>query len=152
MVLERLIAAAGQWQGTSTLQDPGYIEAETTASTLTVTPLLDGRFVRMDYTWSYRGTPHAGSLLVGFQKKPGTVSMHWIDSWHNGDSVMAMTGDPVGLARLAARGTYPAPPGPDWGWTIAITLESEAHLRITMHNISPEGQEFLAVEGEYSRA
>jgi hypothetical protein len=150
-VLERLIASAGTWQGTSTLQDPGNIEPETTASLLTVTPLLDGRFVRLDYTWSYRGTSHAGSLLVGCQKKAYAVSMHWIDSWHNSDTVMALAGRAESPSLLAARGSYAAPPGPDWGWKIGVTPETEGALRIVMHNISPEGQEFLAVEGEYSR-
>jgi hypothetical protein len=150
-VLERLIASAGTWQGTTTLQDPGNIEPETTSSTVTVTPLLDGRFVRLDYTWSYRGTPHAGSLLIGCQKKAGTLSMHWIDSWHNGDNVMALAGRGETASLLSVRGSYAAPPGPDWGWTIAVTPESDGALRIVMHNISPEGQAFLAVEGEYTR-
>lgn len=151
-MLERLIASSGKWQGSSTLQDPGHIEPETSPSTLTVTPLLDGRFVRMDYTWSYRGTPHAGSLLVGWQKKTGTVSMHWIDSWHNSDNVMAMAGTAEASTLLAAQGTYAAPPGPDWGWKIVVSPESDGRLRIVMYNISPEGQDFLAVEGEYARA
>lgn len=151
-MLERLIASAGTWQGASTLQDPGNIEPETTASTLTVTPLLDGRFVRLDYTWSYRGAPHAGSVLVGFQKKTATVSMHWIDSWHNSDTVMTLSGGAGSPSLLTSRGSYAAPPGPDWGWKIAVTPESDGVLRIVMYNISPEGQEFLAVEGEYTRA
>ncbi len=151
-MLERLIASAGTWQGTSTLQDPGHIEPDSSPSMLTVTPLLDGRFVRMEYTWSYRGAPHAGSLLVGHQKKGATVSMHWIDSWHNSDNVMAMAGRAETSTLLTAQGTYAAPPGPDWGWKIAVTPELDGRLRIVMYNISPEGQEFLAVEGEYARA
>ena len=150
-MLERLIASAGSWQGTSVLQDPGHIEPDSSTSGLTVTPILDGRFVRLDYTWSYRGAPHNGSLLIGWQKKAGTVSMHWIDSWHNGDNLMAMAGRAETSTLLTAQGTYAAPPGPDWGWKIAVTPEIDGRLRLVMYNISPEGQEFLAVEGEYAR-
>lgn len=151
-MLERLIASAGAWRGTSTLQDPGAIEPDTTPSTLIITPVLDGRFVRMDYTWSYKGTPHAGSILVGYQKRAGALTTHWIDSWHNGDNVLSMSGQGETSSLLTVTGSYPAPPGPDWGWKIAVTPETDARVRIVMHNISPEGQEYLAVEGEYTRA
>jgi hypothetical protein len=151
-VLERLIGSAGAWQGTSTLQDPGRLEPDSTPSTLTVTPMLGGRFVRLDYTWSYKDAAQSGSLLVGHQKKSGALSIHWIDSWHNSDNVMALTGQAETPTLLTVKGSYAAPPGPDWGWKIAITPESDGRLRLVMHNISPEGQEYLAVEAEYARA
>lgn len=151
-MLERLIASAGTWQGTSTLQDPGRLEPETTPSSLTITPLLSGRFVRLDYTWSYKGAAQAGSMLVGYQKLTGTLSLHWIDSWHNSDNVMAMSGPADTSSLLTVRGTYPAPPGPDWGWQIALTPDLEGHVRIVMHNLSPEGEAYPAVEGDYTRA
>ena len=151
-MLERLIGSAGTWQGTSTLQDPGRLEPDSTPSTLTVTPILDGRFVRLDYTWSYKDAAQSGSLLAGHQKKSGALSVHWIDSWHNSDNVMALTGQAETPTLLTVKGSYAAPPGPDWGWTIAITPESDGRLRLVMHNISPEGQEYLAVEAEYARA
>ena len=151
-MLERLIASAGTWQGTSTLQDPGRLEPETTPSSLTITPLLSGRFVRLDYTWSYKGAAQAGSMLVGYQKLTGTLSLHWIDSWHNSDNVMAMSGPADTSSLLTVRGTYPAPPGPDWGWQIALTPDLEGRIRIIMHNISPEGEAYPAVEGDYTRA
>lgn len=151
-MLDRLVASAGTWQGTSTLQDPGRLEPETTPSSLTITSILDGRFVRLDYTWSYKGAAQAGSMLVGHQKRTRTLSVHWIDGWHNGDNVMAMTGQADTSSLLTVRGSYPAPPGPDWGWQIALTPDLEGRVRIVMHNISPEGQDYLAVEAEYTRA
>ena len=149
--MDRLIEAAGEWSGTSLLQDPGMnLEARTTSSGLTITPLMGGRFVRIDYTWSYDGKPQWGSMLVGHQKAAGTHTVHWIDSWHNGESVMACSG-PARNGAIAVRGSYPAPPGPDWGWRIDLEPASDA-LRIVMHNVSPDGQEELAVEGHYRRA
>ena len=112
--VETLVALAGPWRGTSTLQDPHTGKPDTSPSTLTVSPVLGGRFVRLDYTWVYRGQPQEGSLLVGFDPTAGIVTAHWIDSWHMGSAAMACSGMADGET-ITVRGTYAAPPGPDWG-------------------------------------
>ena len=154
-VLEPLIACAGNWQGKSTLQDPHNSIAEESSSNLTVVPVLGGRFVRVDYTWSYKDKPQEGSLLIGFDKGADTVTTHWIDSFHMSNKVMACTGPrPEGRA-ISVRGSYAAPPGPDWGWRIDLTPEENGTLRMVMFNIWPEsqgGQEELAVDATYARA
>lgn len=58
-------------------------------STAVITPLLGGRFARLDYTWSYRGSPQEGSLLVGYRPDAEVVTAHCIDTWHMGHEVMA---------------------------------------------------------------
>lgn len=150
-VLDELIACAGTWQGTSTLQDPTSGMAEESPSTATVTPVLDGRFVRVDYTWSYGDKPQEGSLLIGYQRKAETATGHWIDTFHNSDKVMACAGTVPEGGPLSLRGSYPAPPGPDWGWRIDVLPEGDT-LRIVHYNIWPEGKEELAVDSRYSRA
>lgn len=149
--LDGLAACAGRWQGTSTLEDPHSGIADESASTAAVTPVLDGRFVRIDYTWSYQGKPQEGSLLVGMQKKAGIATAHWIDSFHNGEKVMACTGSASDDGGVSVRGSYQAPPGPDWGWRIDVT-PAEDTLRIVHHNVWPEGKEELAVDSRYTRA
>ncbi len=150
-VLEGLIACEGRWQGTSTLQDPHSGTDDTSPSTATVTPVLGGRFVRVDYTWSYGGKPQEGSLLIGYQHKAETATAHWIDSFHNSDKVMACAGSVADGAPLSVRGSYPAPPGPDWGWRIDVLPEGDT-LRIEHYNVWPEGKEELAVDSRYTRA
>jgi hypothetical protein len=49
--LKHIATCAGEWLGTSTLHLPGK-EPDSSASTLNITPVLDGRFVRLEYTWS----------------------------------------------------------------------------------------------------
>jgi hypothetical protein len=49
--VEALVAGAGSWRGENTLQDPHTGKPEESPSTLTVTPVLGGRFVRIDHTW-----------------------------------------------------------------------------------------------------
>jgi hypothetical protein len=147
-MLDHLIACAGEWRGTNTLQDPEMgLQPETTESAANVAPLLDGRFVRIDYTWAYKGTPQSGSMLVGHQAKAGLVTMHWIDTWHNGEKVMALEGT---SAEVDTRGSYSVPGHPDWGWRIRIVPSADG-LAVQMWNVSPEGQEHLAVQSNYRR-
>ena len=147
-LFERLAAAAGRWAGTSTLQDPKTGAPLASPSTLTVTPVLGGRFVRVDSTWDYLGDPQDGSLLVGFDPADGRATAHWVDTWHTGRTPIAFVGGADGGA-ISVLGTYAAPPGPDWGWRIAIVPGER--LRITHTNIDPDGRESPAVDAVYSR-
>lgn len=70
-----------------------------------------------------------------------------------GRGVFACSGRAAG-GGVALRGTYAAPPGPDWGWRIDL-IPTAATLRIVLHNVFPAGmggQEAVAVEAEYTRA
>jgi len=147
--LDRLLACTGTWRGRNRLEDPHGDEPQFSPSTALVTPLLGGTFARLDYTWSYRGSPQAGSLLVGYRPDADLVTGHWIDTWHMGREVMACKGpaDPGG--GIAVSGSYAAPPGPDWGWRIEIAPAAGRSLAIVMVNISPQGEEEVAVEAEY---
>jgi Protein of unknown function (DUF1579) len=149
--LDGLAACEGRWQGTSTLEDPHSGIADESASTAVVTPVLGGRFVRVDYTWSYGGNAQEGSLLIGLQKKAGIATAHWIDSFHNGEKGMACTGAVSDDGTVSVRGSYQAPPGPDWGWRIDVSPGGET-LRMVHHNVWPEGKEELAVDSRYTRA
>jgi hypothetical protein len=149
--VEFLGAHSGSWTGSNTLQDPHSGKPEESSSTATLTPVLDGRFVRVDYTWDYQGKPQEGSLLIGYDPKSGEVSGHWIDSWHMGRKVLNCVGTSTDDGTFAVRGSWAAPPGPDWGWRITIGKENDT-LRITHTVIDPEGQEDLAAEGVYPLA
>jgi hypothetical protein len=148
--LESLLSSAGRWIGTSRLQDPHAGSPDDSPSTATVTPILGNRFVRLDYTWAYRQAPQEGSLLIGYDKSASEVTAQWIDTWHMSDKVMACRGPSDAAGTISVRGSYAAPPGPDWGWRIVITLCGQT-LRIVMFNISPDGQEDLAVDADYKR-
>jgi hypothetical protein len=149
--LDALVTCAGRWVGTSRLQDPHSGAPDESPSTVTITPVLGGRFVRFDYDWAYRGVPQQGSLLLGHESDVAAVSAHWVDTWHMGDKVMACRGPVESSGAISVRGSYAAPPGPDWGWRTVVT-PNERHLRLVMYNITPEGQEELAVDAQYSRA
>jgi hypothetical protein len=148
---DRLAAAAGQWRGTSHLQDPSVGVRDDSESTAVIQSVLGGRFLRLDYSWAYQGKPQEGSLLLGHDPKSGQLSAHWIDSWHMGNVVMRCEGSNLAEAPFSVRGSYAAPPGPDWGWRIDLEA-GEDMLRMVMYNVWPEGKEELAVEAAYARA
>ncbi len=158
-VLDPLAACAGTWRGTNTLHDPHTQRPEESASTATVTPVLGGRFVRLDYTWGYQGKPQDGSLLVGYDEEADAITGHWIDSWHMGRKAFACLGPRPADGVLSLRGSW----APEWGWRIDVTPEAtpagaaagsggSPGLRVVMLNINPDKREDPAVDALYTRA
>jgi hypothetical protein len=147
--IDSVIKLAGTWTGTNRLwMMPGDPVRES-ASTATVTPVAKGGFARIDYTWSFEGKPHEGSLLVGIDKAKGRAIAVFCDSWHMSETFMVCEGDEVG-GTISVTGSYAAPPGPDWGWRTVIEPADDA-FRLAMYNIEPDGEEALAVETVFSR-
>jgi hypothetical protein len=69
-----------------------------------------------------------------------------------GEAVMALEGAAAGADAVTLRGSYAAPPGPDWGWRIDLRPQGGDDLRMVMFNVTPEGQEELAVEAVYGQS
>jgi hypothetical protein len=149
--LTTLTEYSGQWRGTNRLHDPNTGSPADSPTTATITPMLDGKFVRVDYTWRYQDTPQAGSWLIGYEAEARVLTGHWIDSWHMGDKVMACRGSSADERTFSLLGSFAAPPGPDWGWRTVFALGEEAWSMI-MTLISPEGEEYPAVEAHYTAA
>jgi hypothetical protein len=146
---DALAVCTGRWIGRNRLQDPHANIADDSAATAVLTSILNGRFLRFDYTWTYKGAPQEGSLLISGDKA-AAVTAYWIDSWHMGDLAMTCRGSVEADGVVSLRGSYAAPPGPDWGWRIDLTSK-DGKLRMVMFNIWPDGREELAVEADYSR-
>jgi len=148
----RLTELAGQWSGVNRLWvypgDP-VRESETGAS---VVFAARGALALITYTWAYEGEPQEGVLMVQTKADPTDVEVVWVDSWHTGSKFMLFHGEDDKEGLVAVRGTYAAPPGPDWGWRIVLGADSADEIHILMYNITPDGQEALAVEARYDRA
>jgi hypothetical protein len=68
------------------------------------------------------------------------------------DKVMTCEGPASDAGSLDVRGSYAAPPGPDWGWRTVIETGEEDSLQMLMYNVTPDGQEVPAVDAVYRRA
>jgi len=150
--LTRLLDLTGRWQGTYCLIVEPTEPERTSASTMSVTPVANARFARLDYTWDYEGRLQDGSLLIGYEKERGIVTAVWVDSWHMSSKAMVCEGAAGAGGSLEVRGLYAAPPGPDWGWRTVVGPGAEGTLRMVMYNVSPDDAEELAVEAIYTRA
>lgn len=145
-----LSACAGTWRGQNRLHDPHTNQPADSPSQLTVTPMGNGQFVRVDYTWAYRGQPQEGSILIAGDAGANSLVGHWFDTWHQRFPIMALSGAGRPDGTTSLRGSYAAPPGPDWGWRIELAPQSD-QVQMRMFNIWPEGREDPAVEASYQR-
>jgi Protein of unknown function (DUF1579) len=143
-------ALIGEWRGTKQLYlEPPPTPAVSSPSKMSVKPVAGGSFLQFNYDWTYEGEEQSGVLLFGGDEE-NAASAAWVDSFHMSTKIMSCAGSAAdGSAELS--GFYAAPPGPDWGWRITIRSVTPNEFTIVMHNISPEGQEDLAVQINYTR-
>ena len=151
MRFEELAAAVtGDWTGTKSLYlSPPPEPPASSRCTLAASLVAGGSFVQFNYTWSYDGADQTGVLLFGYDEE-NAASAAWVDSFHMSSRIMYCTGTAADGA-VSVRGSYAAPPGPDWGWSMTIKAAPTTELQLVMHNISPEGEEYLAVEAKFTR-
>lgn len=122
-----------RWQGTNTL----WLNEDAEAAVSDATVAIDGD--QVSYTWSYEGKAKRGSIEV----RPDGGAL-WRDSWHQPEPMACARAAPT-TALLAVSGSYPAPPGADWGWRLALSLRPSGELVLRMTNVTPWGEEQLAV-------
>jgi hypothetical protein len=147
--MSRLI---GDWVGSNRLHDPGTQAPDDSPGTMTVTPMLRGTFYRLDYTWLWDGDMQEGSILVGTDPDKYAVTGVWIDTWHMSLKMMSCEGGFSDEGGISLRGSYAAPPGPDWSWRIELHRIDGDRLQLQMFNVWPEGgKEEIAVEATYRR-
>ncbi len=146
-----LAALVGEWIGTSSLWlMPGTPAAES-ETTMSVRLAARGQALVLEYTWAADGSPEEGILILSVAQDQSAASATWTDSWHLADTLMNLRGGMLSNGGVSITGSYPAPTGPDWGWSIGIEPESADSFRLVMHNIMPEGEPMLAVRATYRR-
>lgn len=147
-----LAGAVGRWTGVYRLwfsPDAPVIECATTAEIGTAGV---GRFLTIRYDWSHEGKPLEGLLMLGDDPDASRCGAVWADSFHNGHRMMPCTGTLAADRPVSVRGSYAAPPGPDWGWRTELTHPGNDSFVMRMFNIMPDGLEVLAVEAMYRRS
>ncbi len=143
---------SGEWKGTKRVYLSGATGPEKSSpSRMTIAMAARGSFMLLDYTWKYEADAHKGVLLLGYDDTQNVATAAWGDSWHMSRKLLQCAGSIDGGSVFNVRGSYEAPPGPDWGWRIALAIQDANSLDITMFNISPDGEEDLAVRAEFAR-
>lgn len=145
----RLAALAGQWTGTNRLILRPDLPAQESLSTMNIAPAAQGKFIVLHYIWAYEGQPQDGLLVVGQDEQ--VVQASWIDSFHMGDKFMACEGSADAQGGVLVKGSYQMPGYPVWGWQIEILPADDGTFQFVMHNITPEGDKYLAVDTKYRR-
>jgi hypothetical protein len=143
----------GAWTGNNLLRLSWLTPSDFhSPSNLTVAAAAQGACLTFSYTWSHEEKAHAGLLLLGHDDKLNLATAAWVDSWHQRAGLLNCQGAIDAAGAIDVRGSYAAPPGPDWGWRIVITPGAADTLQLAMYNITPEGDEDLAVRADYRRA
>lgn len=103
------------------------------------------------YDWHHENETQEGLILIGNNNKQSEVTASWVDSWGMGGKIMNCFGTTNEEGDIVIRGSYEVTDSPDWGWNILIQLPRANELQIKMYNVSPTGEEHLAVDANYSR-
>lgn len=146
--------AAGSWRGSSKLHLswlPPEKRVEESSSSLQVKLDRNSTYATIEYTWSQEGTEQEGSLLLCADKKRTCITAGWVDSWHQNNAVMLLSGE-LSDGAIRLDGKYQVEGHPEWGWAIGFELISNSKFIMRMINIDPAGNEEWAVEAVYERS
>jgi hypothetical protein len=150
--LDILSAFTGNWQGSNSLWLSPQESARESATALSIGAAINGKFIEINYTWADDDKSQSGMLILGYENERQLATAVWADSWHMGEKFMFCQGVIKENGSVDVRGQYQAPTGPDWGWRIVVEPQSENTLNLIMYNITPDGQEELAVRAVYRKA
>jgi hypothetical protein len=150
VILEKLV---GKWRGVNRLHTTWIPEnpMRETISMAVIELTARGRFLKIEYDWTYDEAVQEGLLLIGNEKEKDSIKAFWIDSWHLSDKFMVSEGRCEKDGIISLKGFYTVPDHPDWGWRTVIEPERDNAFRIVMYNVSPAGEESLAVEMQLKR-
>lgn len=148
--LEKL---AGNWKGSNRLHTPWMPNAlHESDSTAAVSLITGGKALLIQYTWAFDGNPEDGIMLISKESEASDgIVMIYTDSWHLGHVFMRCEGTVDADGNVNVKGHYAVPDNPDWGWRTEI-LPGDDTFRFIVYNVTPEGEEDLAVEGDFTRA
>ncbi len=143
---------SGEWKGTRRV----YLHGESgpmkaSPSRMTIARTVRNACALLIYTWKYEIDPQEGMLLLAFDEKQNVATAACSDSWHMNEKIMFCTGAIGAGDIIDVRGTYAAPPEPDWGWRIQMSVPDARSLTMAMFNIAPDNTEHVAVRAEYAR-
>lgn len=143
-----LATLVGHYSGeTKTWLDP-KAAPDVSAGELSIASLAGGRWLRFEERGSIAGKDRTAELLLGFHKDADRFEACLVDSFHTGTAMLWSHGARRSDGVIAVTGSYAAGEQ-TWGWRTEI--RAGAALVIRAYNISPSGEEALAIETEWRR-
>jgi len=149
---EKLKGLVGKWTGSNRLHLGDWHPVKPihdSDGTASVRERIGGQFLEIAYTWEHEGKPCEGVLILGGDNKTDAVNAFWTDSWHMAHQVMLCSGTQVD-GNVSIKGSYKVEGHPEWGWRTEI-IPGDDEFKYNMYNISPEGEEFIAVQMKLNR-
>jgi Protein of unknown function (DUF1579) len=146
---ENFNKSAGDWHGTNSLflsEDNPGIES---ASTATVGFEANEKVLKINYDWAYEDKIQTGLMMFCFGKDSNVTSV-WIDSFHQNGTFMNCLGT-IENGKISVRGNYTQPEYADWAWRTTVEADGKNSFNFTMYNVSPDGNEDIAVESKFER-
>ena len=142
----------GAWTGSNRLHmawqpENPLLESDGTA---TISERVGGQFLEIAYTWVYEDKTREGLLILGGDNKSEAVMAFFTDAWHLAHQVMMCDGKENPDGSIDVKGFYKVAGHPDWGWRTEIIPNGDS-FQYKMYNVSPEGEEDIAVEMEMKR-
>jgi hypothetical protein len=148
-----LAQLVGRWTGKARLWFEADQLADESPVAGSIRSVLGGRFLVHEYENTIENRRVEGLALIGHDCEADRYEVAWVDSFHNGTRIM-LSVEPEGSSRseFSVLGSYgDGQGGPDWGWRTSIHLPEPDHMILRHFNISPQGDEALAVEFDYQR-
>ena len=147
-----LSSLVGEWRGSNRLHLGDWHPVKPihdSDASASVRERVAGQFLEIAYSWEHEGKSCEGLIILTADRKSDAISAVWTDSWHMAHQVMMCEGSEA-EGRVSVTGSYKVEGHPDWGWRTEIVPDDEG-FRYNMYNISPEGEEQIAVEMDLKR-
>lgn len=130
-----LSIAQGNYRGPNLLwfQDPNKPEESVS--------IVEVKETEINYDWQFRGKPQKGHMT--FRIKGNAVEVDWVDTWHAADGFKCVGTHAQEEMKFLC--TYGDGTGADWGWRTELSMPSADQFLIEMFNITPKGEEQIAV-------
>jgi hypothetical protein len=148
-----LLQLEGHWEGTNRVWfEPGN-PIDTAQITGKMSSVLGGRFLEWQYDTAFQSTAIEGKMLFGLYLKLNKYELTWVDTFHTGTFMMYASGIAEGDI-FNATGHYVAGENNEqtWGWRTTLEIISNNEIIIRAYNITPEGEEQLALQYDLKRS
>jgi Protein of unknown function (DUF1579) len=140
---------AGEWNGSNRLFMSADEPGTESISTASVGFEVNEKFLKINYDWVYEGKKQTGLMLFCFAKDSNITSV-WVDSFHQSGAFMNCIGT-LENDKISVKSNYTQPEYADWAWRTTVEPIGENSFNFTMYNVSPDGNEDIAVESKFER-